>query len=199
MTHAPDNDDKKRTNQAITTLFSTLRQYTEGHTVDEAELLRRRAREYARLPAETAPDASRTLKVLRFELGSETYALAVSWVQRVMPMPPVTRVPHTPAYFPGVVNVRGGVITVLDVRHLLGLGHTEAARELIVVSTGTHTFGLAVNRVTDVLDMPTDDITPLEDVTYARGVWLAAEAWVVVLDGSELFGDARLIGERNST
>ncbi len=197
MTDTSDENDK-RTTQAIETLFTTLRQYTEGHVVSEADLLRQRARDYASTPVHTSGHTSGAVEAICFTLGTETYALEVRWVRSVVPMPPITRVPNTPSYFHGVVNVRGAIITVLDVRDLLGMGRMADARELIAVETGAYTFGLAVTRVTEVLDIPLQAIAPLDDVNYLRGVYLAAGARVLVMDGGELFGDARISGGGDS-
>ncbi len=185
------HEDETNTTRIMHDMFHKLRSYSQSRKVSEADILRQRARQYAELPPDTAP-ASDTLTVITFELGTEHYGLDVRYVSSVRPLASYTRVPNTPPHFMGVVNVRGAVVTLLDLSTFFGLHTPTQLREIVVVELDDTTLALPVRRVRDVLIVPRQEITKLDDAPHALGAYVSPSARIIVLDADEIFRDKRL-------
>jgi len=113
-------------------------------------------------------------KYLTFALGNEEYAVGVLKVREIIKMMDITAVPQVPPYVKGVVNLRGRVIPVVDLRLKFGLPAVEySERTCIVVvepglQDGAALMGLIVDAVSDVLTIATDDLTDAADVCGSK-------------------------------
>ncbi|MBI2568071.1 MAG: purine-binding chemotaxis protein CheW [Candidatus Schekmanbacteria bacterium] len=106
-------------------------------------------------------------KYLSFVLGGESYAVQILKVQEIIQMMPVTRVPRTPPFVRGVINLRGKVIPVIDLRRRFELADREDTdRTCIIVAQVAQgeamvvTMGVIVDEVAEVLDVRSDGIEP---------------------------------------
>lgn len=181
--------DEHDTPGVLANLFETLRNYSQARKISDEELLRQRARQYAETDKDTRRHAvGETLTMITFTLNGEHYGLDVTRVQSVRPLPKVTRVPNAPPFFTGVANVRGAVVTLLDLSAFFGMGHAENVAELIIIEAGDLTLGLPVTRVMDVTTIPLKQVTGLDDMRYAIGMY----GRVVVLEADEIFNDERI-------
>lgn len=155
--------------------------------------LRQRAAQYA-APAQSADNHQQdAFSLLVFQLGDERYAVDVMAVSSVRSPGRVTRVPGTPRFFRGVVNVRGQIITVLDLRLFFGIvvdDETHPPRELVVVESNRLEIGLLADNVEGVQSIPKAQVDTAEHISYAFGVTTDR---LVVLDIERLFEDDRLI------
>jgi purine-binding chemotaxis protein CheW len=99
-------------------------------------------------------------KFLSFFLGSEEYGIEILKVQEIIGMMMVTRVPRTPDFVRGVINLRGKVIPIVDLRAKFGMESVEQTDEtcIIVVKTDGIEIGIVVDRVSEVLDIAAKDI-----------------------------------------
>jgi purine-binding chemotaxis protein CheW len=99
-------------------------------------------------------------KFLTFFLAEEEYGLEIIKVREIIGMIPITRVPRTPEHMRGVVNLRGKVIAVVDLRIKFGLEATEQSQRtcIIVVQAGGVEFGVVVDRVSEVANIAGSDI-----------------------------------------
>jgi len=126
-------------------------------------------------------------KVIVFALGSEEYGVEVEKVRTIERMQPMTRVPKAPEFIKGVINLRGVVIPIIDLRARFGLDlkeYTDATR-IIIVSAGEFEVGLIVDTANDVIDIDSDHIdNPPEVVGGIRAKYL---------DGIARVGDSRLL------
>lgn len=118
------------------------------------------------------------IKAIVFRLGEEIYGVDVKQVQTIERMVPLTRVPRTPAFVKGVMNLRGQVMPVIDLRERFGLPkkeYTEEAR-IITVKVGEIEVGLIVDAANDIIDLSEDLIESPPEVVggikakYLRGV-----------------------------
>lgn len=162
--------------------------------------LRQRAAQYA-APAQAADDRQQdAFDLLVFRLSHEHYAVNVMTVRSVRSLGRVTRVPGTPRFFRGVVNVRGQVITVLDLRLFFDMpvdDETHPPHELIVVESNRLEIGLLADNVEGVQSIPKAQVDTAENMRYAFGVTTNR---LVVLDIERLFEDERLIvGSKDDT
>ncbi len=103
-------------------------------------------------------------KYLTFALGSEEYGLEILKVREIFGYMEITAVPQTPHHVKGVINLRGQVIPVIDLRAKFGMETAEVTEEtciiVVEISQGDHTFstGIVVDHVQEVLDIAGEDI-----------------------------------------
>ncbi|MBB3109413.1 purine-binding chemotaxis protein CheW [Paenibacillus phyllosphaerae] len=129
------------------------------------------------------------LKVIVFGLGEEEYGIEVDKVRTIERMLPITRVPKVPSFIKGVINLRGVVLPVIDLRGRFGLEEsvsTENSR-IIIVAVGDVEIGFIVDSANDVIDIDSDNIeTPPEIVggiraKYLRGVAKIGENRLLIM------------------
>jgi purine-binding chemotaxis protein CheW len=132
---------------------------------------------------------SEEIKVIVFALAHEEYGVEVDKVRTIERMLPMTRVPKTPAFVKGVINLRGVVVPVIDLRGRFGLPEKEYSdnTRIIIVSIKDMEVGMIVDSANDVIDVDTDLIeTPPEIVggiqaKYLRGVAKVGEGRLLVI------------------
>lgn len=135
-------------------------------------------------------DAREVLQLVTFRLGKEEFSLDILQVQEIIRHMELTRVPKTPDFVEGVINLRGKVIPVLDLRRRFGLGTDERTNDtrIIVVEVDNKTVGLKVDAVSEVLRLPADRVeAPPEIVTgveseYIKGVGKLDGRLLILLD-----------------
>jgi len=103
-------------------------------------------------------------KYLTFFLAGEEYGVEILRVQEIISMMPVTRVPRTPPYIRGVINLRGKVIPIMDLREKFGMpASTEPEQVMIVVQVGGVQIGVVADKVSEVASIASEDIDPTPD------------------------------------
>jgi purine-binding chemotaxis protein CheW len=141
--------------------------------------------------AGSAPVTARSAgKYLTLFLGQEEYGLDVAKVQEIIRMLPITRVPRAPSFIRGVVNLRGRVVPVLELRARLGLDSVEEAREtcIVIVRSGDITMGIIVDQVRDVLDIQAAEMHDVPDfgvsvdMSYLSGLARREQRVVLLLE-----------------
>jgi purine-binding chemotaxis protein CheW len=154
--------------------------------------LRQRARQYAAPAKERGitPEDAETLLI--FQLGEEQYGINVMSVRSVRPLTKITRVPGTPSFYRGVVNIRGKITTVLDLRQFFDMSVSDAQPpdELIIVESNQLMMGLLVHHVTGVVALPRSAIEMSGESRYTLGV---TSDRLVVLNIQQIFESERLI------
>ena len=100
------------------------------------------------------------LQFLSFTLGEEEYGVEILRVQEIRSWEPVSRIPNVPHYEKGVVNLRGAIVPIIDLRERFGLDHSEYTPLTVVVilqaqneQGNTRTMGVVVDSVSDVIDV----------------------------------------------
>ncbi len=132
-------------------------------------------------------------KFLTFTLGEETYGLDILRVQEIIGIMPVTRVPQTPGFVRGVINLRGRVIPVVDLRVKFGTGNAEDTERtcIVVVQVSGRTssvMGAVVDEVSEVVDIADEQIEATPEfgggveTDFVRGVGKIADEVVMLLD-----------------
>lgn len=106
---------------------------------------------------------------LTFALGAETYGIPLDRVLEIIVVQPITRIPDTPPYVKGVINLRSKVIPVVDarVRFRMELAAYEARTCIIVVQSGDWPVGVVVDKVCDVVAIPAGEIQPPPPIAQA--------------------------------
>ena len=137
---------------------------------------------------------------LTFSLGSEAYGVDILRVQEIKGYTAVTPIPNAPAYLKGVMNLRGTVIPVVDLRLRFGMEPADYTTftVIIVVTIGARVMGLVVDAVSDVLDIAAGDVEPPPDfggqvdARCLSGLAKAGDRLVVLLDIERVVGDSAL-------
>lgn len=109
---------------------------------------------------DTGKNMNRGGKFLTFYLKDEEYGIEIHKVQEIIGMLPITRVPRTPEFVRGVVNLRGKIIPVTELRSKFGMEECEDSTEtcIIVVKTSGVEIGCIVDKVSEVLDIAESEI-----------------------------------------
>jgi len=118
------------------------------------------------------------VKVIVFRLQDEEYGVEVQQVKAIEKLEHITRVPRTPKFVKGVINLRGVVTPIIDLRKRFDLEESEYSdsTRTIIVAVGDLEVGLIVDAANDVIDIPVDAIEPPPEVVggveaaYLRGV-----------------------------
>ena len=165
-------------------------------TID-AQILRARAHALARPPAHT-PAAGTLLEVLEFRLAQERYALETRYVREVYPLKDLTPLPCTPPFVLGIVNVRGRILPVLDLKKFFDLpeqGLTDLHR-IILVRGNDLELGLLADVIVGVRSVAAHSLQPsLPTLTGIRADYLKGigEERLVVLDLDRILSDPKII------
>jgi purine-binding chemotaxis protein CheW len=163
----------------------------------EAErILRERAQALARVPPPAAPGAM--LELLEFGLASERYALERRYVQEVHPLRELTPLPCTPAFIVGIVNVRGRIVPVLDLKKFFQLperGLTDLHRTIIVRGHDLE-IGLLADVIIGMSSVPAESLQPsLPTLTGIRADYLkgVTERRLVLLAVDRILTDPKIM------
>ncbi|GAB6162785.1 chemotaxis protein CheW [Desulfothermus naphthae] len=133
------------------------------------------------------------LQLVSFKLGDEEFGVDIMQVQEIIRMQNITSVPNAPEFVEGVINLRGRVIPIVDLRKRFGLeekSHDKATR-IIVVKVDDLTVGLIVDEVSEVLRIPVDTVEPPPPIVagveseYIKGVGKLEDRLLILLDLSK--------------
>jgi purine-binding chemotaxis protein CheW len=133
---------------------------------------------------------------LAFRLAQELFAVEILRVQEIRGLTPITPIPNAPEYIRGVMNLRGTIVPVFDLRTRFQLGEPSYDRftVIIVVMIGTRIVGLVVDAVSDVLDVSPENIVPPPemgnriDTSFLTGMIMKGDDIVLLLNLELLLG-----------
>jgi len=141
-----------------------------------------------------ADKAMNEIQLVVFDLASEHYGFDISDVREIMRMQNITRVPGAMSYVEGVINLRGKVLPVMDLRKRLGFKASEQTDEsrIVIIDVSEGEVGVIVDAVTEVLRVPTSAIdTPSSMVMqgsadYLRGIAKLTDRLIILMDLNKL-------------
>jgi purine-binding chemotaxis protein CheW len=128
---------------------------------------------------ERARQADTSERYLAFQLGKEQYAIPLLQVKEVIEMSEPTPIPQTPSYFKGIINLRGQVISVLDLRSKLQLTKIENGPKTAIIILDldpTLCLGVIVDRINSVLAFQSDDVSRAPSLLSGREQYLTGVA-----------------------
>lgn len=140
---------------------------------------------------------STEIQLVVFGLGSEEYGVPITQVQEINRVINPTKIPQSPPFVEGVINLRGNVIPVIDLKKRFSLPLTEhtANTRIIVVNIGQHTVGVIVDAVTEVLRVPLSSVEPPPSmiggisIEYFKGVGKVGERLLILLDLEKILSE----------
>ncbi len=134
-------------------------------------------------------------RYLTFSLGDEEYGIEIRYVTEIIGLQPVTAIPEAPEYVRGIVNLRGKIIPVIDMRLKLkkpAIAYTDRTC-IVVLDTGRQSAGIIVDRVSEVISIDDEQVVPPPDIRsgiqnrYIKGIGKANGTVKLLLDCQELF------------
>ena len=145
-------------------------------------------------PASTAAATAEAAQYLTVNLGNEEYGVDILAVREIRGWTPVTRIPQAPRYVLGVLNLRGAIVPVLDLRLRFGLSREEytATTVCVIVMVAGRQFGIVVDAVSDVVEVAPGSVRPVPDMgttvdtEYLKGLTSSGERMVLLLDVDRL-------------
>lgn len=143
---------------------------------------------------------TRDLQIVGLRIGRETYGVPIALVREIVRVPEITAVPNAQKYVEGVINLRGKIISVLDLRKRFGETEVENNKKnrIVVVELENRTVGLIVNAASEVLKIPPSDIEPPSsvflngEVDYVTGVGKLKNRLVILLDLNKVLSSKEL-------
>ncbi len=143
---------------------------------------------------------------LTFELADEAYGIEILKVQEIRGWEAVRKIPNTPAYVKGALNLRGTIVPIIDLRVRFNMEEVEYTPMTVVIvlciqteSAGSSVMGIVADAVSDVLDIKLDDIKDAPnlgakiDTRYIRGMYVGKKNMVMLLDVDKLLNPDEFI------
>jgi len=130
------------------------------------------------------------VQVVSFRLGGEEYGVDIAQVQEIIRMVEVTRVPRAPHFMEGVINLRGQLIPIIDLRTRFGMAWIDPTKStrIVVTEIGNKRVGIVVDAVSEVLNIPIENVEDAPEMVagvgteYIQGVGKLGERLIIMLD-----------------
>jgi purine-binding chemotaxis protein CheW len=144
---------------------------------------------------------SHELHIVGFRVGRETYGVPITSLHEIVRVPEITAVPDAPDYLEGVINLRGKIVSVMDLRKRFGSreGALNRQNRILVVEHGGKLAGLIVDSASEVLKIPEQDVEPPPaafqegGLNCVTGLGKARGRLIVLLDMTKLLAPASLL------
>ena len=145
-----------------------------------------------------------TKQYLTFNLDKEHYAIDVSNIREVLEFQTVSIIPGMPAYMRGIINLRGNVVPVIDLKMKFGLGKTEKKTDTSVIVTevklsdGEIVMGLLTDSISEVVDIEADQIEPAPNIgtaidsSFIQGMGKKGDVFIILLDINKVLSSDEL-------
>ncbi|NOU12660.1 MAG: chemotaxis protein CheW [Methylococcaceae bacterium] len=151
-------------------------------------------------------DTRHQKQFLTFQLAGEGYGVDILKVQEIRGWEPVRVIPNAPHFVKGVLNLRGAVVPILDLRERFGLDHAEYSQKTVVIvlsvkhSGGQFVVGVVADAVSDVVDINLEDIKKAPnfgtqiDTRYMQGMHVYKQSMIMLLDVDKLLNPDEVEG-----
>lgn len=151
-------------------------------------------------PASGAAAVSKSAEYLTFRLGEEEYGIDILRVQEIRSYEQPTRMAHAPDFIKGVIDLRGVIVPIVDLRLKLGCATADYTdfTVVIILNVGGTVLGAVVDAVADVVALPADAIKPAPqfqsqmDAAFVRGIATTGERMLIVVDIESLLSSAEM-------
>jgi len=149
-------------------------------------------------------EATGNEQFLTFKLGEEIFAVEVARVREILDVTTITKVPQTPEYMRGVINLRGGVVPVIDLRLRFGMSGTENTVNTCIIVVEVNVggervvLGTLADSVQEVFDLEAGQIEPPPRIgarlntEFLKGMGKHQDGFVIILDIDNLFTSSDL-------
>jgi len=164
---------------------------------EKKRILKQRAKALSREP-EMEEETQDYIEVVEFLLANEKYGIESSYVREVYPLTEIVSVPCTPSFLLGVINVRGQILSVIDIKKFFDLPEKGLAdlNKVIIIRNEKMEFGILADVILGTLSIPLNELqVSLPTLTDIRAKYLkgVAKERVTILDAEKILGDAKII------
>ena len=151
-----------------------------------------------------------TDQFLTFLMATEEYGVDILRVQEIRGWDSVTPIPNTPAYIKGVINLRGTIVPIVDLRERFGMESVEYGPTTVVIvlkvisETAERIMGIVVDAVSDVYNIKNEDMKPAPDfgsvvsIEYVQGLATIDEKMLIILDIDTMLNSSDIVAVTNS-
>ena len=153
------------------------------------------------LTGNSASGAANTIQSIAFSIGEQTYGVEITTVREIRAWNGATPLPNTRPYVRGVINMRGTIVPIFDLRARFGDGQTTATKNhvVVVMSVGEKWVGILVDAVSDILTVSREEIHPVPegnsvDTELLNGIVTHDSRMVGLIDLHQVVSGARLDG-----
>lgn len=136
-------------------------------------------------------------QIVVFSLGEEEFAVEIAMVREIVRMQAIRRIPGSPSFIEGIVNLRGGIVPIVDLRKRFGVidsGVDHDQRKIVIVSLEARQIGILVDGVTEILRVDDESIEEAPEIVadaiekkYIIGVAKVDDRLIVILDMVRIF------------
>lgn len=152
------------------------------------------------LATQAIAGADGTSQFITFTIGAEEYGVDIMAVKEIKGWTATTSIPKSPDYVRGVINLRGVIVPIFDLRTRFGMGATEPTKShvVIIVNIAARVVGLLVDAVSDILTIAQSDIRPVpemdrrQDEAFLDGLVAIDERMVTLISLAKLFDSAEI-------
>lgn len=146
-------------------------------------------------------DVDNTIQVIVFSLGEERYGVEISQVKEIILPTQITRIPNVPSFVEGVLNLRGQIATIINLRIRLGKEpkKNDENTRIIVIEYNSATIGMMVDSVSEVKYLSSENIEEIpkflalrDDSKFLKGVGKLEDGLLTLMDLKELFSEEEL-------
>ena len=142
--------------------------------------------------------ARRERQIVAFSLGTETYGVDIASVREIIPIQKIVPVPRAPEFVEGIINLRGRVIPVLDLRRHFGFERRKGDpnQRIVLIEAGAESIGVIVDAVSSVLRIAEDSVEPPAsvivgpEIEYIQGIAKVKDGLIVLLDLAKMISEA---------
>ncbi len=195
-----NNNSPRRSGETCERIEAANAEIGKGFTPameEQIAILKARAQELARAPAREQP-AEQSMDIVEFSAAHETYALEIRFVREALNLKDITPVPCTPRYIAGIINVRGQILAVIDIKRFFDLPARGIAdvHTVIIVKNETMDFGLLADVILGVRTVLLSRLQPTPPTftgiraEYLKGV---TQEGVVILDAGKILSDRSIV------
>jgi purine-binding chemotaxis protein CheW len=148
---------------------------------------------------------NREVHIVGFQVGRETYGMPITSLHEIVRVPEITAIPDAPSYMEGVINLRGRIVSVIDLRKRFGEKSALSSRRnrILVIEYAGRLFGLVVDSASEILKIPANDVEPPPtvfqegDLDCVTGLGKYRGRLIVLLDKDRLLTHSG-VGEKST-
>jgi purine-binding chemotaxis protein CheW len=139
-------------------------------------------------------------KYVTFQIGTEEYGITIDFVKEIVGIQKITTVPDMPSYIKGIINLRGEVIPIIDVR--LRFRYEEIPYNdrtcIIIINIAESVIGLIVDEVSEVMDIPAENVAPPPKASaksknkFIKGIGKVGDTIKILLDVEKIFSEEEM-------
>jgi purine-binding chemotaxis protein CheW len=190
--------DWQQVKQRVADAFASIDRIGQTEPADTKTILKKRAQALAAIPSADSDNDTDTIEILVFELAQECYAVETRYIREACPLDNLTALPCTPDFVKGVVNLRGEIVSVVDIKRFFGLPEKGITHlnKLIVLESDTMKFAILADHLIGVRPLPLSHLRAAQTVSsaingrYVRGITTTGLA---LLDAGVLLSDEKMI------